>query len=102
MEFKARKTSLRQKIITACILLGIAFFMSAAMLHLWVEKNLTRGAIKTHRALVVDLGKENIAVGSLYDSSRKRVNVDKHNHSHNIERRADIPERFPEAQLGEP
>jgi|GEM_PF-6227049 len=78
MESKVKKSSIRQKISVVCILLGIFFSMTGGLLYLWTEKNLTRSALKENRALVIDLGKENIAVGSLYNTSQKRIAVDKH------------------------
>lgn len=65
------------KATSALIIIAVMLAISAAMLHTFAEKKLTRSIIRSNRAVVVDLGKESIVVGSFHNSSKKRVHIEK-------------------------
>lgn len=68
---------MRKRITTLCLMIGAVFSISAIALYIWAESSLTRSAIKGHRAIMVDLDKEKIAVGSLHGSVKTRISVEK-------------------------
>ena len=70
MVYKLHK-QVSNKATSALIIIAAILVISAAMLHAFAEKKLTRSIIRSNRAVVVDLGKESIVVGSLHNSSKK-------------------------------
>ncbi len=72
-------TSVKDKATVVLIVIAVILALSAAMLHVFANKTLAKSILKSNRAVVVDLGKETIVVGSLHNSSKKRIKIEKEN-----------------------